>query len=112
MEALQADKMFCFGLGTPTLLNIFCSFLKIIPLSSQSVPNWLKLELAQAKKIKLDLAWLGDNVKILALLGLKWIWNFRAEPGSGSEQSDIFKLRLARAQGESNNFELDPYRNI
>ena len=55
----------------------------------QSVPSWLELELAQAKK--LELGWLGSARRqgqnpSLARLGLKIILNFRAELGSGSEK--------------------------
>ena len=56
---------------------------------NQSVPSWLELELAPAKK--LELGWLGSARRqsqnpSLARLGLAQVLNFRAELGSGSEK--------------------------
>ena len=62
---------------------------------TQSVPSWLELELARAKK--LELGWLGSARRqgqnpSLARLGLKRIFNFRAELGSGLLEVKIWSL--------------------
>ena len=65
----------------------------------QSVPSWLELELARAKK--LELGWVGlaqrqGQNPSLAWLGLEIILNFRAELG----KIEIYELSSARARGK------------
>ena len=65
----------------------------------QSVASWLKLELAQAKK--LELGWLSSARRPSQNPSLAWIeienlLNFQAEPSLGSKNFRFFKLSSAR----------------
>ena len=71
--------------------------------SFQSVPSWLELELAWAKKFKLgwlSFAWWQNPNPSLAFLGLTIFFCFWTELGLGSEQSEIYELSSNRAQGK------------
>ena len=69
--------------------------------TQQSVPSWLELKLAWAKK--LELGWLGTAQRQrlnpgLARLGLKEVLNFRAKLSSGSNKFWIYEVSVAQAK--------------
>ena len=97
---LQWSTLLC---RTKQGIEVGSNFVWVDSASTQSVLSWLKLELAQNKK--LELSWLGSAQRksqnpSLAWLGLKQGMNFWAELGSDSEEMEIYELSLTWARGK------------